>query len=269
MKFKIALAQAPATENYLENLETARNYAHQAQQAGAQLLVFPEMFMSTLAADAKLGPTLAHAQPLDGNFVNGMRELADDLQLWIIFGMRQAPTSSKDQRVKNAVIVVDNEGQIQGTYYKTHLYDAFGVKESQTVAPGKHLFKPLATPFGRIGLFVCYELRFPEIARYQALHAADLLIIPAAWYRGALKERHWQTLLSARALENTVFVAGCNLPTSDDCIGDSMVIDPLGVPIAQAGADSQLVVTEIDLARIKAVRRQLPSAKQRQPKLYD
>ncbi|WP_281164558.1 carbon-nitrogen hydrolase family protein [Liquorilactobacillus sicerae] len=268
MKFKIALAQAPSTENYLENLKTARDYATRAQQAGAQLVVFPELYMSALTTKVDLATTLKYSQPLNGSFVNGMRELADDLQLWIIFGMRQAPNDSKDQRVKNAVIVVDNDGQIRGTYYKTHLYDAFGAKESLTVAPGKHLFKPIETPFGKIGLFVCYELRFPEIARYQALHDADLIIVPASWYRGSLKEHHWQTLLTARALENTVYVAGCNLPAVDKCVGDSLVVDPFGVPIARAGADPNLVVTEIDLKRIKEVRQRVPSAKQRQPKLY-
>jgi predicted amidohydrolase len=268
MKFKIALAQATSTESFTENLATAQNYAKKAKHAGASMIVFPELFMSTITGRASLAETLEHAQPLNGSFVNGMRELADELQLWIVFGMRQLNTDPSDSRVKNTVVIVDDAGQIQGTYQKTHLFDAFGAQESKTVAAGKQLFKPIKTPFGKIGLFVCYELRFPEIARYQALHDADLIIIPAAWYRGSLKELHWQTLLQARAIENTVFVVGCNQPRKDKCIGSSQVVDPFGVPIARAGADEALVVTEIDLEQIKKVRQKLPSAKQRQPKLY-
>lgn len=268
MKFKIALAQAISTGSFEENLKTAQNYAKKAQHAGASIVVFPELFMSTITGKASLAETLDHAQPLNGSFVNGMRELADELQLWIIFGMRQLSADPSNSRVKNTVVIADGDGQIRATYHKTHLFDAFGAQESKMVAPGKRLFKPIRTPFGKIGLFVCYELRFPEIARYQALHDADLIIVPAAWYRGSLKELHWQTLLQARAIENTVFVAGCNQPREDKCIGNSQVVDPFGVPIARTGADEALVVAEIDLDQIKKVRQKLPSAKQRQPKLY-
>lgn len=268
MKFKVALAQVESFTDEEENLTTAAKMAKKAKKTGAQLLVFPELFMSSLPPDADLTQTQRHIESLHGPFVSAMRELADQWQLWLVFGFREQNTQATDSRVRNTVVVVDDAGEIQGVYHKTHLYDAFGAQESQTVAPGDQLFEPIATPFGRIGLFVCYELRFPEIARYQALHGADLIIVPAAWYQGKLKRQHWQTLTTARALENTVFVAACDQPAANKCIGRSLVVDPAGVVLDQAGEKDELLVVTIDRERISQVRQILPTADQRRTELY-
>ena len=108
-------------------------------------------------------------------------------------------------------------GDIVQVYHKTHLYDAFGFKESDNIKPGDKFFEPIDTPFGKIGLFVCYEVRFPEIARYQRKMGADIIIMPTAWVKGDLKSHQFRTLITARAIENTVYLCACDL-----CGVDSM-----------------------------------------------
>nr|WP_284286350.1 nitrilase-related carbon-nitrogen hydrolase [Alicyclobacillus fastidiosus] len=116
-------------------------------------------------------------------------------------------------------------------------------------------------------MFVCYELRFPEIARYQAIQGADIIIVPSGWVRGPLKEHHWKTLVTARALENTLFVAACD-QVSDHYCGNSLVVDPMGVHMATGSEVETLIPCEIDLSRVADVRRKLPSSIHRRPELY-
>ena len=153
------------------------------------------------------------------------------------------------------------------TYRKTHLYDAFGYKESDTNKPGDKFFEPIDTPFGRIGLFVCYEVRFPEVARYQRSKGADIIIMPTAWAEGKLKSQQFHTLIDARAIENTVYMVACDLCGAGS-LGESCVVDPMGVNIALAGENEQLLAAVIDTDRIEEVRKKLPAYKDRRPELY-
>jgi predicted amidohydrolase len=114
---------------------------------------------------------------------------------------------------------------------------------------------------------VCYELRFPEIARQFALQGADILFVPAGWVAGSMKEDHWQTLIRARAIENTMFVCGANL-VGDIFSGRSIIVDPMGVILASAGEEETLIVSDIDLDRIRRVREKLPSVRHRKPEFY-
>lgn len=173
----------------------------------------------------------------------------------------------KDNRAYNTTIIMSSSGEIKGVYRKTHLYDAFGAQESKTIKPGDSLFEPIDTPFGRIGVFVCYELRFPEIARHQAMKGADILIVPSGWVRGPLKERHWETLITTRALENTVYLIACG-HVNDFYLGRSMVVDPLGLTVAQGTEREGLIPCRIDMNRIKEVRKVLPTHIHRRPELY-
>jgi predicted amidohydrolase len=139
--------------------------------------------------------------------------------------------------------------------------------ESATVAPGDELFVPIDTPFGRLGLFVCYELRFPEVAREQVAAGAEVLLVPSGWVRGPMKEYHWQSLVTTRAIENTAFVVACD-QVSDYYCGRSMVVDPLGVAMVTGGEEEQILLCDIDLDRIRSVRKKLPSYSHRRPTLY-
>lgn len=268
MSFQIVIAQLGSTDKKDENLCKAEKALEEAKLVyEADLVVFPECYMSFFPFGTPQEVKLKSAESLEGSFVTGMRKLAQKYKTWIIFGMREITEDSEEERVYNSVIILDSNGEIISKYRKTHLYDAFGVKESLNVKPGDTLFEPIETPFGKIGLLVCYELRFPEIARYQALHGADIIIVPSGWVKGSVKELHWKTLVTARALENTVYMVACN-QVSDVYIGQSLVVDPMGITVANGNEKEELIPCRINLERVGDVRKKLPSHLHRRAELY-
>lgn len=268
MSVRIALAQLGSTADKQVNLNKAKDAVLQAVDSyGSNLVVFPEVFMSHFPTGTPHDVVRNDSEPLDGPFVTTMCSLARVHGAWLVFGMREATEDADDPRVYNTTVLVDAHGSVVGSYRKTHLYDAFGAKESEHIKPGDSLFEPIETPFGKIGMFVCYELRFPEIARYQAVRGADIIVVPSGWVRGPQKEHHWQTLVTARALENTVFVAAAD-QVSDHYCGNSLIVDPMGMPVATGSEVECIVTAEVDLARITEVRTKLPSSSHRRPELY-
>lgn len=250
------------------NLEKAQKaVAKAAELYHPDVMVFPELYMSFFPVGTDHETTLGTAQPLNGPFVTGMRELAKQYGTWLIFGMNEAVEDPSDPRNYNTTVVVNDQGEIVSSYRKTHLYDAFGYKESDTNKPGDKFFEPIETPFGKIGLFVCYEVRFPEVARYQRSKGADIIIMPTAWAAGKLKSLHFRTLITARAIENTVYMLACD-QCGADSIGESVAVDPMGVPVASAGEMEDFLVVHVDLDRVDAVRAKLPAYKDRRPELY-
>jgi predicted amidohydrolase len=206
------------------------------------------------------------AQPLDGHFVNSLASAAAEAGVWIVFGMLETLAAGGD-RPHNTTVVIDATGRIVGSYRKTHLYDAFGMRESALFTPGDELFRPLATPFGCMGLFVCYELRFPEVARRQAEDGADLLVVPSAWVAGPMKEYHWRQLVITRAIENTVYVIAID-QVGNNFVGRSLIVDPMGVVLAEGSEVESMLYTEIDVQRVIEVRGKLPSLGNRRTELY-
>ena len=150
---------------------------------------------------------------------------------------------------------------------KTHLYDAFGYKESNEYKAGDKFFEPVDTPFGKLGLFVCYEVRFPEVARYQKAKGAEIVIMPTAWFKGDLKSHQFRTLITSRALENTFFVLACD-QCGGTAMGESVAVDPMGVAFAAGNEREELIPVYVDTDRIKEVESKLPSFKDRRPALY-
>ncbi|SER78071.1 carbon-nitrogen hydrolase family protein [Psychrobacillus sp. OK032] len=268
MSFQIVMAQLGSSENKQENLEKAEKALRDSTNLyGADMVVFPEAFMSYFEVGTPTEVKINDAEPIEGPFVSAMSELASKYGVWVVFGMRESTEDVDDKRVYNSTVVINSSGLIESVYRKTHLYDAFGGKESDTIKPGDALFEPIDTPFGKIGLFVCYELRFPEIARHQALNGADILIVPSGWVKGPLKEHHWENLVTTRAIENTVYVVACD-HVNDYYMGQSMVVDPMGVVIAKGNENECLIPCRIDLKRVQEVRKKLPSYIHRQPSLY-
>ena len=202
MKGKFVLVQTASAPEPARNLEKAKALAAEAcERWQPDVLVFPEMFMSLFPWGTGPDRIRAAAQPLDGPFTAEMRALAKRCGTWIVYGMSEIG-EAEDPRIRNTVVVLDREGTLVAAYRKTHLYDAFGYRESELVKPGDRLFDPIDTPFGRIGLFTCYELRFPEVARDQRMKGAEILLMPTAWSAGKLKSLHFHSLIRARALEN-------------------------------------------------------------------
>lgn len=268
MQSTFVIAQLASVGEPAENLKKAKETMAKATELyKPDVVVFPECFMSMFPAGTDRAICLGTAQHLDGPFVTGMRELAKEHGSWIIFGMNEKVEDPADDRNYNTTVVLDDKGEIVSTYRKTHLYDAFGYKESDNNKPGEKFFEPIDTPFGKLGLFVCYEVRFPEVARYQRSKGADIIVMPTAWMAGKMKSLHFRTLITARAIENTVYMLACD-QCNADCIGESVAVDPMGIPIASAGEIESLIVAYVDSERSESVRAKLPAYKDRRPELY-
>lgn len=250
---KIGIAQFAAAEQWQQNLETCTQYYRRAVDAGVDLLVFPE---GVLARFTTHGERIrAAAQPLDGPFVDGLRELTARTPEGpdVVVGIHEP---GPDGRVFNTLVVL-RAGEIVTTYRKLHLYDAFAARESDNVIPSDSDPRIFSCRGVAVGLMTCYDLRFPELARLLAVRGAEAIVLPAAWVKGPLKERHWETLIAARALENTVYVAGVG-ECGPKNIGESMVADPLGMPILRLDEQPGFGVAEISLDRLGQARRELP-----------
>lgn len=250
----VAVAQfAPGTDR-AANLATIRSLVAAAAARGATLVVLPE-YSSWF--DPEPGPAWREAaEGSDGAFVTALAELAREHGVHLVAGMLQ-PASGP--RVFNTVIAIDAAGGVVAGYRKLHLYDAFGYRESEWVEPG-----PIAEPetFAwegfTVGIQTCYDVRFPEVTRRLVDAGADLVLVPAEWVRGPLKEEHWRTLVAARAIENTVYVAAAD-HTPPLGVGASMIVDPMGVALAALGEEAGVAVAEVALERVASVRRTNPA----------
>jgi predicted amidohydrolase len=258
----IVLAQVETTPNPAANLKKAESLAHRAAEMGADLVVFPEMYMGLPKRERP--PTVIAAED-DGAFVRGLASLAADTGLFLACG-GWAPNPA-GPRAHNTVWVLSPAGQTVAAYRKLHLFDALNLCESELMAPGDAPSPVVEIAGVRVGLAICYDLRFPELFRDLAKRGAQLVLVPAAWYHGLMKETHWLTLLQARAIENTFYVAGCCLVGSPFS-GRSAVFDPFGVPLGDGGEAETLVKAEINLQRLAAVRRKLPALQHRRLDLF-
>jgi len=268
MKSTFVLAQLEAKPDPMDNIKKAEQAVKESMELyHPDFMIFPEVFMSHYPVGTDRKIILDSAQKLDGPFVKAMQNLSKANHLWMVFGMREATEDNDDERSYNTSIMLNDQGEIVGVYRKTHLYDAFGYKESMNIKPGDKLFNPIDTPFGKIGMFVCYEVRFPEVARDQTAKGADIIIMPTAWVKGDLKSLHFRTLITARAIENTVFLLACD-QCGETYLGESVVVDPMGVPISCGNERECLIPVHIDTDRVTEVRKKLPSFKDRRPSVY-
>lgn len=246
----IAVAQFAPGGDTAQNLADIRMLATRAAGRGAKLVVFPE-YSSFFVAE--LGPrSVAAAEPLDGPFATALAALAAELGVHLVAGMLE--TTPDTGRFFNTVIAFDAGGALVAKYRKLHLYDAFGQKESDWALAG-----PIETPetfeLGglTVGLQTCYDVRFPEVTRRIVDAGADLILLPSEWVRGPLKEQHWRTLVTARALENTVYIAAADQAPPIGA-GNSMIVDPMGVELATIGEATDVALAWVSPARIAAVR---------------
>ncbi|MEZ3161824.1 carbon-nitrogen hydrolase family protein [Microbacterium sp. BWT-B31] len=254
----VAVAQFAPTADADANLALIEGLVATASGRGARVVVFPEY--SSYFVDPFDASLVEHAQPVDGPFTRALAEFASTFAVTIVAGLVER--AADPRRVRNAVIAVDATGVI-GRYRKLHLYDAFGQRESDWVEPGE-LTEPETFDVDgfRFALMTCYDLRFPEVGRLLADAGAHAILVPAEWVRGPLKEHHWRTLVHARAIENTLFVAAADHPPPLG-VGNSMIVDPQGVEIAAVGTATDVAVAHLDLDAIERVRRVNPALKLR------
>lgn len=262
---RIALGQLAASARKEENLEAARRAIRDARGAAADLLLLPEVFMAFLTPRSGIAPATV-AEPLDGPFVSALGREARAHHLYVGCGVWEAAPGERT-RAHNTAVLLGPDGALLLSYRKTHMYDAFRFRESDLTVPGDRAPRTVRTPLGTLGMLVCYELRFPELARMLALDGADVILLPSAWIAGPLKEAHWSTLVAARAIENTVFVAAAD-QAGETRVGCSHLVDPMGVVVASGGETEGLIFGDVDLARVVEVREKLPSLRQRREEIY-
>jgi len=248
---RIALAQILSSSDPAENLLLVRDYTRRAAEAGARLVVFPEATM------CRFGVSLAPvAEPIDGPWADAVRGIADDAGVTVFAGMF---TPAPDGRVTNTLLATG--GGVEAGYDKIHLYDAFGFTESEKVAAGREPVVVTVDGVG-VGVTLCYDVRFPYLYTELADRGASVITVSASWGAGPGKLDQWTLLARARAIDSACFVAAAGqaypgpelaaqAPTG---AGGSLVASPLGEVLASAGVDPQLVLCDLDVDSVAAVR---------------
>lgn len=246
----IAIAQFAPGDDKAKNLADIRELATVAVARGAKLVVFPEY--SSFFVPEFGGRSVAASEPIDGPFATALATIAAELGVHIVAGMLESTTDAG--KFSNSLVAFDGSGTLVAKYRKIHLYDAFGQKESDWVVPGA-IEQPetFALDGITVGLQTCYDVRFPEVTRRIVDAGADLILLPSEWVRGPLKEHHWRTLVTARALENTVYFAAADQAPPIGA-GNSMIVDPMGVEIATIGENTDVAIAWISTDRIAKVR---------------
>lgn len=247
----LAVAQFAPTDQVELNLSAMLDLATVAAARGASLVVFPEY--SSYFTPEPGQDWLDAAQPLDGEFVQGLAQIAKHLRIHLVAGMlEQVPGDAS--HASNTLVAVSPAGSVVALYRKTHLYDAFGQRESDWIRAGE-LVAPQTFPWAgfTVGLQTCYDIRFPEVTRQIVDAGANLVLVPAEWVRGPLKEQHWRTLVTARAIENTIYLAAADHAPPIGA-GNSMIVDPMGVELASIGEETAVAVADVRPARVQEVR---------------
>ena len=234
-------------------LDPAENRARVARLTpdGVDLTVFPEAFARDFGEAGS--DVSAYAEPVDGPFVSALEGVAAERSTTLVAGMFE--TSGDPARPYNTLVV---RGRVRADYRKIHLYDSFGYRESDRLSAGTVEPRLVELAGLTLGLMTCYDLRFPELARLLVQEGAEVLVVPAAWVAGPRKVDHWRTLVRARAVENTVFVVAAGQP-GPRYTGHSMVVDPLGDVLAEAGEGPETIRAVLDPAVLAEARRTNPS----------
>jgi omega-amidase len=260
---KIAVAQISCSLGDGEaNLSKVRGFSARAKEAGAELIVFPEMTDTGYSM-----PVIQkHANHWKTGFVVGVQEIANELSLAIVSGVSERDGDS----IYNSQVLVDAKGDIIATYRKTHLYAVAPVEEQTCFAPGD-MFTSFALGDLRFGFSICYDLRFPELYRKLATEQnVGAFLISSAWPFPRVE--HWCVLAQARAIENQAYVIASNRVGEDDKLwfcGNSAIIDPRGVTVAAASADrEELIHAEVSEELVQSVRRRVNSLGHRRQDLY-
>ncbi len=251
----VAVAQFVPGTDQAANLAEMRRLATIAVERGAGLVVFPE-YSSYFDADPKAS-LVAAGETLDGAFVGGLMSIAAELGIVAVAGMLES--TEDPTKVANTLVAVSPQLERLAVYRKQHLYDAFGDRESDRILAGSiEAPETFAWQGFTVGMQTCYDIRFPEVTRRLVDAGADLVLVPAEWVRGPLKEHHWRTLVTARAIENTIYVAAADHAPPIGA-GNSMVVDPMGVELVTIGEAVDVAVAHVSTERIAEVRRINPA----------
>lgn len=254
---RIAMAQINSSDDPTANLVVVADVAAQAAADGADLVVFPEATMCRFGVP--LGPV---AEPLDGPWATHVSQIAVERRITIIAGMFRP---ADDGRVFNTLLIAHPDGSTV-PYDKIHLYDAFGFRESRTVAAGD---KPVVVDVAGtvVGVATCYDIRFPDLFIALAEQGAQVIAVPASWGAGPGKVAQWEVLATARALDCSAYVVAVGQAEPDDPalregsaptgVGHSQITDPLGTVVAAYGSGKCVRAHDIDLTAVTTARERI------------
>ncbi len=267
--FKIAVCQLHVVDDKEINLQRAVALIEESASNGADLVVLPEMFNCPYSNDK----FPEYAEDRDkSRTLKTVTGVAKEYGVYIVAG--SIPEVDGDN-IYNTSFIIDSSGNIIGSHRKLHLFDidvqdVITFKESDTLTAGE---EPtiVDTDLARLGVIICYDIRFPELSRLMALEGVEVLVVPGA-FNMTTGPSHWKTLIRARAIDNQLFLVAASPARDEDAsyvaYGHSMIVDPWGEVLSEAGSDEEIIYADINLNRINKVRRQLPVLKNLRLELY-
>jgi len=267
-KFKAAIVQMKSSVDKELNLVHSLKLINEAAKKKARLICFPEFQMAYSPPEQKSESLHKIAEKITGNFVSTLSNSAKQNRINVIATLYEIiNTNEKNHKVFDTGVIINELGKLQSIYRKVHLYDALGFKESKKLLAGSIIEKPSKTSVGKLGLLICYDMRFPEISRILTVNGANILVSPSAWVAGLMKREHWEIMVRARAIENGVYVLAPNQVGNIYC-GHSMAIDPFGSTIVDMENREGIEFIDIDSSKIEATRRTLPLLMNRRTDVY-
>lgn len=262
-----AVCQMTATPDKEANFRTCTRLVEQAKVGGASMVFLPEGFDYIGSSREE---TLQLSESLDGETISRYAHLARKLDVWLSLGgfHERGHDWKTDRRIYNSHVIINGQGEIVSVYSKAHLFDVelsskgVSLKESAFTIPGPRLVPPVQTPIGKVGLGVCYDLRFHELSAALQRHGAEILTYPSA-FTVATGAAHWEVLLRARAVETQCFVlaaaqVGAHHPKRAS-YGHALAVDPWGEVLGDGGGSQEgVTLAHIDLQKLRDVRRDMP-----------
>jgi predicted amidohydrolase len=248
-----------------KNLKRILKYISQAARKNSASCAFPEFMMCYTPSSQSAAQLASLAEKINGEFVSAIAETAKHNSIEVIGTFYEK--SPKPNRVYDTSFFVNKNGKVISKYRKIHLYDALGFKESKKLYPGSSITEPIRSCVGKIGLMICYDLRFPEMSRILASSGSEVLVVPSAWVWGKMKEEHWITINKTRAIENGCYVVSPDQVGNIYC-GRSLVVDPYGKVVLDMKKKEGLGTVDISLDQVKHVRRKLPLLQNRRIDIY-
>ncbi|KYH35972.1 2-oxoglutaramate amidase [Clostridium tepidiprofundi DSM 19306] len=267
---KVAICQMIVTDNKMKNIVKAEEMIVKASEKGAKLVVLPEMF--NCPYDKKYFAEFAESYPC-GCTIKMLSKVSKENKIYLIGG--SIPERDSEGRIYNSSFIFDSNGNLIGKHRKIHLFDIdiegkIKFKESDTLHGGNDI-TVFNTEYGKIGVAICYDIRFPELIRLMVLNGAEIIVIPAA-FNMTTGPAHWETLFKCRALDNQVYMLGCaparNVNAFYISYGNSIITDPWGCVIGRLGEEEGILIQDLNLDRIKRVRAELPLLKHRRTDVY-
>ncbi|XP_071315144.1 deaminated glutathione amidase [Trachinotus anak] len=262
-----AVCQVTATPDKEANFSACKQLVEDATGQGACMVFLPEGFDYIGSSREE---TLSLSESLTGDTISRYTQLARKLQVWLSLGgfHERGHEWETDRRIYNSHIIINDKGEIVSVYRKSHLFDVelpekgVSLKESAFTIPGPSLVSPVQTPIGKIGLGICYDLRFPELSLALQRHGAEILTYPSA-FTVATGAAHWEVLLRARAIETQCFVVAAaqvgRHHEKRSSYGHALVVDPWGEVLGDCGGDNPgMVLVEINLGKVSSTRRNMP-----------